>query len=125
MDKEYFEANRFKYTKPIKFIKDLVNVHKQTFSVQDYNNIYRYYNKKLMGYTKINYKMNYFCIQFFFTNERFFIRNELRYFDFIMFKVIGCWIQFTKKRKRQRVGLKLLGAVSPHLGNPLFMDFKI
>ena len=132
MDKEYFEANRFNYTKPIKFIKDLINVHKQIFNIHDnqyFYRFYRFYNKKSMGYTakktKINYKMNDFCIQFFFANERFFIRNELRYFDFIMFKVVGRWFQFTKKRKRQRIGLKLLEAVSPHLGNPIFMDFNV
>jgi hypothetical protein len=125
MDKEYFLNNRFEYTKPIKFIKDLINVNKQIFNVQDYNNIYRYYNKKLRGYTNFNYKMNDFSIQFFFANERFFIRNELRYFDFIMFKVVGRWIKFTKKRKRQRIGLKLLKPVSLHLGNPRFVDFNV
>ena len=125
MDKEYFLNNRFNYTKPIKFIKDLINVNKQIFNVQDYNNIYRYYNKKLRGYTNFNYKMNDFSIQFFFANERFFIRNELRYFDFIMFKVVGRWIKFTKKRKRQRISLKLLKPVSLHLGNPRFVNFNV
>ena len=64
MDKEYFEANRFNYTKPIKFIKDLINVHKQIFNIHDnqyFYRFYRFYNKKSMGYTakktKINYKI--------------------------------------------------------------------
>ena len=40
-------------------------------------------------------------------------------------KIINHWIQFTKKRKRQRLGLKLLKPVSLHLGNPRFVNFKV
>ena len=33
------------------------------------------------------------------------------------------WKKFAKKKQKQRIALKLLGAISPHLGNPRFMDF--
>ena len=131
--KEYFEANKFNYTKPIKLIKELIYIKFQFdiyFNIYDYDNIYIIYSGEILPKNiYINkekvYAINKFFIQFIINDNNNLDIIVLTLSDFIMFKVVGHWIQFTKKRKRHRIGLKLLGVVSPHLGNPVFMDFNV
>ena len=39
--------------------------------------------------------------------------------------VLKQWKNFVKAKKSNRIGLKLLYAISPHLGNPRFINFNI
>jgi hypothetical protein len=139
MAEKHFLDNIYKYDKPYKLIKDLIEYNHYLFSIYDNKYIYTFYTKQSESYgTKkyyrsrnhlIIYDPRYkFYIQFFFENKDWDpIRNkyEMKFFSFIIVKVFNRWTHFVKKRKRQRIFLKLLKHVSLHLGNPRFVDFNV
>ena len=45
--------------------------------------------------------------------------------DFILQRTLTIWKSFVKKKKYNRLGLKLLKITAPHLGNPIFIDFSV
>ncbi len=45
--------------------------------------------------------------------------------DFILQRTLKIWKSFVKKKKYNRLGLKMLKVVSEHLGNPRFVNFSI
>ena len=45
--------------------------------------------------------------------------------EFIEKRTLAIWKSFVKKKKCNRLGLKLLKITAPHLGNPIFMDFSV
>ena len=45
--------------------------------------------------------------------------------DFIGKRTLTIWKTFVKNKKCNRVGLKMLNGVAPHLGNPRFVNFEI
>ncbi len=56
-----------------------------------------------------------------FKNKYFIYDREI----FILKRTLAIWKSFVKKKKYNRLGLKMLKVVSEHLGNPIFMDFNI
>jgi hypothetical protein len=129
---EYFESNKFKYTTPIKLIKDLADskwIFDIYFVIYDYNLDYTFYRKYpsiiiWRTITRID-NFNNFLLNLHLTTKEYFFIKELTFNHFIFFKVVGRWIQFVKKRKRQRICLKLLEATARHLGNPRFINFNL
>jgi hypothetical protein len=55
--------------------------------------------------------------------------NELKFLKIGNYQpyneVILKWLKNAKSKKRRRIGLRLLGATAPHLGNPRFIDFEL
>ena len=137
MAEKHFLDNLHKYDKPIKLIKDLIEYNQYLFSIYDNEYIYTFDTKQSKGHETTNYYIttNYrvvvnprykFYIQFFFKKKEP-VRNKciMKFFSFIIVKVFNRWTQFVKKRKRQRIFLKLLKPVSLHLGNPVFINFDL
>ncbi len=137
MAEKHFYDNLHKYDKPIKLIKDLIEYNEYLFSIYDNEYIYTFDTKQSKGYETTNYYIttNYrvvvdqrykFYIQFFFKRKEP-VRNKciMKFLSFIIVKVFNHWVEFTKKRKRQRIFLKLLKPVSLHLGNPRFVNFNV
>ena len=44
---------------------------------------------------------------------------------FMLQRTLTIWKSFVKKKKCNRLGLKLLKITASHLGNPIFMDFSV
>ena len=44
---------------------------------------------------------------------------------FMLQRTLTIWKSFVKKKKCNRLGLKMLKVVSEHLGNPIFIDFSV
>ena len=45
--------------------------------------------------------------------------------NFMLQRTLTIWKTFVKNKKCNRVGLKMLNGVAPHLGNPRFVNFEI
>ena len=97
-------------------------------------------NKYFIAYNSRFYPFNYDCHSYqhdqsiFQNKSKKFVINSLLNLKFIKFQCgnitifdisiyTNHWKQFAKKKRKQRIALKLLGATAPHLGNPRFMDF--
>ena len=85
----------------------------------------------LSGYCCHSYQHDHPIFQ---NKSKEFVVNYLLYLKFIKFQCgnitifdisiyTNYWKQFAKKKRKQRISLKLLGATAPHLGNPRFIDF--
>ena len=137
MAEKHFLDNIYKYDKPYKLIKDLIEYNEYPFDIYDTKYIYTFYTKQSESYgikkydrsrNQYYHPMYKFYIQFFFENKDWApirIKYEMKFFSFIILKVFNRWTHFVKKRKRQRIGLKLLKPVSLHLGNPVFINFDL
>jgi hypothetical protein len=69
----------------------------------------------------VNYLLNLKFSKFEYFNGKY--KNLVIIFDISIYT--NHWKKFVKKKRKQRLTLKLLKGVSEHLGNPRFIDFKI
>ena len=71
-----------------------------------------------LKFSKIEYTLKFLWLEY---NDN--VTNKIIIFDISIYT--NFWKQFVKKKKKQRLILKLLKATAEHLGNPRFIDFKI
>ena len=94
-------------------------------------------NKYFIVYNGHFHPFKYDCFSYqsvFECKSKKFVINSLLNLKFIKFQCgnitifdiqiyTNHWKKFAKQKRKQRISLKLLGAIAPHLGNPRFIDF--
>jgi hypothetical protein len=110
------ETSQIKYNAICKFTLKRINPQEELWGIYECHHHYDsgYTYDEIMTFRKKEYMVTQL--------------NELKFLKIGNYKpyneIILKWLKNAKAKKFKRIGLKLLEATAPHLGNPRFMDFE-